>query len=113
VSLAAFDQTLAEDPSINRMIDSAQPFNAIRDNPLLSNPNMSFVVFLNKKDLFEEKLQKTQIAKYFPNFEGNLQDFCFKQVMYRLKLGQEWSSIFLQAVFIARIRPKINILSYY
>lgn len=69
-SLAGYDQKVAEDSSINRMVDSVQLFNAIRDNRLISNPEMSFVVFLNKKDLFGKKVKTSLIVTHFPNFEG-------------------------------------------
>lgn len=33
--------------------------------------NSSIILFLNKKDILEEKVLKSNIADYFPEYEGN------------------------------------------
>ena len=34
--------------------------------------NSSVILFLNKKDLLEEKIQRSDLADYFPEFDGRL-----------------------------------------
>ncbi|KAG8807129.1 hypothetical protein FRC19_006843, partial [Serendipita sp. 401] len=50
-NLAAFDQTLAEDPAMNRLEDSLRMFRSLVSSPILKNVNI--VLFLNKIDLLE------------------------------------------------------------
>ena len=33
--------------------------------------NSSIILFLNKKDILEEKVLKSNIADYFPEYDGN------------------------------------------
>ncbi|KAJ2999237.1 hypothetical protein HDV02_003331 [Globomyces sp. JEL0801] len=67
-SLSCYDQMLVENDQINRMVDAIQLFESLINNPLLSKPN--FVLFLNKKDLFEKKIKKVPITNFFPDFQG-------------------------------------------
>jgi guanine nucleotide-binding protein alpha-1 subunit len=46
VSLSAFDQSLSEDPSVNRMQDSLRSFRELVSSKILKNVNI--IVFLNK-----------------------------------------------------------------
>ncbi|KAJ3105120.1 guanine nucleotide-binding protein subunit alpha [Phlyctochytrium bullatum] len=68
VSIAGYDQVLAEDPSVNRMYDAIALFQSICNNPLLKSVNI--ILFLNKVDLLQKKIQKSPIRRYFPDFEG-------------------------------------------
>lgn len=52
--ISGFDETLAEDPSVNRLEDSILLWKSIVSNPLLQNAQT--VLFLNKFDLFRAKL---------------------------------------------------------
>lgn len=62
-------QRLVEDPRINRVDDSLELFSQIAENPLLKD--VSLVLFLNKIDILERKLQQgIQVSKYFPDYEG-------------------------------------------
>ncbi|KAH9854473.1 G-alpha-domain-containing protein [Lenzites betulinus] len=53
--ISAFDQVLAEDPSVNRLEDSFQLWKSVVENKLLSHVNI--VLFLNKCDLLKKKLE--------------------------------------------------------
>ncbi|KAL9939983.1 hypothetical protein V8E36_000688 [Tilletia maclaganii] len=53
--LSAYNQTLNEDPSINRLWDSLQLFGSIMDSPLMRQA--SVVLFLNKIDVLAQKLR--------------------------------------------------------
>ncbi|KAJ3325462.1 hypothetical protein HDV06_004321 [Boothiomyces sp. JEL0866] len=68
ISLASYDQVMIEDSSKNRMGDSIALFADIVNHPLLFKQN--FVLFMNKKDLFEKKVKSIPIRKYFPEFDG-------------------------------------------
>ncbi|KAL5032165.1 hypothetical protein BDEG_20315 [Batrachochytrium dendrobatidis JEL423] len=66
ISLASYDQVLAEDPTINRMHDALDLFEKICNNPLLKH--IPITLFLNKKDLFEKKLLKSKVKQQFPDY---------------------------------------------
>ena len=68
VSLSEFDKVLLEDNSINRMQDAFDVFKDIVECPYFERTNI--ILFLNKKDLFEEKIKKVDFKKYFPDYEG-------------------------------------------
>jgi hypothetical protein len=68
VSLSCYDQFMEEDPTKNRMNDSVELFTKMHSSEFLRRS--SFILFLNKKDLFEEKLKFVAINKYFTNFQG-------------------------------------------
>uniref|UniRef100_A0A183BZA5 Guanine nucleotide-binding protein subunit alpha n=1 Tax=Globodera pallida TaxID=36090 RepID=A0A183BZA5_GLOPA len=67
VSLSCYDQFMEEDPSINRMKDSIELFRAMFFNQFLIRS--SFILFFNKKDLFEKKLRHVPLHKFYPTFE--------------------------------------------
>ena len=67
VSLSCYDQFLVENSSVNQMHDSLALFEEIVNHPLLSNSN--FILFLNKKDLFEEKMARfNNLRLWFPGY---------------------------------------------
>ena len=68
VGLSAYDQTLAEDEETNRMLESLKLFESICNNPYFSKTSM--ILFLNKKDLFEEKIVKSPLTICFPDYTG-------------------------------------------
>lgn len=57
VSSSAFDQTLVEDRTTNRMQESLNIFNTIANNRCFKS--VSIILFLNKTDLLEEKVRIT------------------------------------------------------
>jgi hypothetical protein len=67
-SLSAYDQMMIENNTKNRMEDSLELFASISNNPLLAK--MQFILLLNKRDLFEEKITKSSIIDYFPDYPG-------------------------------------------
>lgn len=61
----------------NRLVESRDIFDTIINNIIFQQ--VSFILFLNKTDLLEEKLksQETDLSWYFPEFKGdshNLQE---------------------------------------
>ncbi|KAM5274182.1 guanine nucleotide-binding protein subunit alpha-13 isoform 2-T2 [Ctenodactylus gundi] len=69
VSSSEFDQVLMEDRLTNRLTESLNIFETIVNNRVFSN--VSIILFLNKTDLLEEKVQIVSIKDYFPEFEGD------------------------------------------
>ncbi|XP_060521271.1 guanine nucleotide-binding protein G(o) subunit alpha-like [Cylas formicarius] len=70
ISLSGYDMTLIEDPTVNRLEESLNLFGQIVNNPFFREA--SFVLFLNKFDLFREKIVYSQrhLRLYFPDYKG-------------------------------------------
>jgi len=66
-ALSAYDQTLYEDDSMNRMQESLGVFKEVLT--LKTFENTDVILFLNKSDLFEEKLKKSDITAAFPEYQ--------------------------------------------
>uniref|UniRef100_A0A1I7V4D4 Guanine nucleotide-binding protein subunit alpha n=1 Tax=Caenorhabditis tropicalis TaxID=1561998 RepID=A0A1I7V4D4_9PELO len=67
-ALSEYNEVLFEDETTNRMIESMRLFESICNSRWFHNTNI--ILFLNKKDLFEEKIQKENIHKAFPEYRG-------------------------------------------
>lgn len=59
---------LREDPNVNRMEESLSLFKNVINNQYFSN--VPIVLFLNKTDLFKEKVQRIPIKNTFQDFQG-------------------------------------------
>lgn len=70
VALSGYDMTLVEDSNVNRLEESLNLFGQIVNNPFFREA--SFVLFLNKFDLFREKIMYSQrhLRLYFPDYKG-------------------------------------------
>ncbi|XP_071815609.1 guanine nucleotide-binding protein G(i) subunit alpha isoform X3 [Apostichopus japonicus] len=68
VALSAYDLVLAEDEEMNRMHESMKLFDSICNNKWFTET--SIILFLNKKDLFEEKITKSPLTICFPEYTG-------------------------------------------
>lgn len=72
--ISAFDQTLAEDPTVNRVEDSLLLWRAICSNKLLANT--SIVLFLNKTDLLRAKIEAgVKLANYMTSYGDRPNDY--------------------------------------
>ncbi|XP_042905576.1 guanine nucleotide-binding protein G(i) subunit alpha [Parasteatoda tepidariorum] len=69
VALSGYDLVLAEDEEMNRMTESMKLFDSICNNKWFEET--SIILFLNKKDLFEEKITKSPLTLCFPEYTGN------------------------------------------
>uniref|UniRef100_A0A914I3V0 Guanine nucleotide-binding protein G(I) subunit alpha n=1 Tax=Globodera rostochiensis TaxID=31243 RepID=A0A914I3V0_GLORO len=69
VALSEYDMVLAEDDEMNRMIESMKLFDSICNNKWFLNT--SIILFLNKKDLFEEKIRRSPLTLCFPEYTGS------------------------------------------
>ncbi|KAF5900407.1 guanine nucleotide-binding protein subunit alpha-11-like, partial [Clarias magur] len=67
VALSEYDQVLVESDNENRMEESKALFRTIITYPWFQNS--SVILFLNKKDLLEEKISYSHLVDYFPEFD--------------------------------------------
>ena len=72
VALSEYDQFLYESESENRMEESKALFKTIITYRWFQNA--SVILFLNKKDLLEEKIMSSNLADYFPEYNGPQKD---------------------------------------
>jgi guanine nucleotide-binding protein G(i) subunit alpha len=68
VSLSEYDQMLYEDESVNRMQEALTLFDSICNSRWFVKTSM--ILFLNKIDLFAEKLPRSPLGDYFPDYTG-------------------------------------------
>ncbi|OQV11538.1 Guanine nucleotide-binding protein subunit alpha-11 [Hypsibius exemplaris] len=68
VALSEYDQVLVESDNENRMEESKALFRTIVTYPWFQNS--SVILFLNKKDLLEEKIVYSHIVDLFPEFDA-------------------------------------------
>jgi len=66
-ALSAYDQVLFEDETTNRMVEALTLFEEICNSRWFKKT--SIILFLNKNDLFAEKIQKVSLNECFPDFE--------------------------------------------
>mmetsp|Transcript_8622 Transcript_8622/g.12503 ORF Transcript_8622/g.12503 Transcript_8622/m.12503 type:complete len:430 (+) Transcript_8622:390-1679(+) len=74
-ALSEYDQTLAEAKRTNRMVEALELFRSVCNNRAFANT--SIMLFLNKKDIFAEKIHYSDIATQRPFFDyaGPPKDF--------------------------------------
>uniref|UniRef100_A0A8D8XBC0 Guanine nucleotide-binding protein subunit alpha n=1 Tax=Cacopsylla melanoneura TaxID=428564 RepID=A0A8D8XBC0_9HEMI len=97
VALSEYDQILFESENENRMEESKALFKTIITYPWFQHS--SVILFLNKKDLLEEKIMYSHLVDYFPEYDDKLSPkwdfsvtirqlfFCRKarRVIYRIR----------------------------
>jgi len=71
-SLAEYNMCLVEDAKVNRLEESIALFVTIIKNPWLRQSSM--ILFLNKKDIFDEKIQYFDLKDHFPDYNGKFCD---------------------------------------
>jgi len=68
-ALSCYDQVLREDRTVNRMVETLELFEDVANSPYFNKTKI--ILFLNKKDLFAEKLQRgIDLALLFPGYTG-------------------------------------------
>uniref|UniRef100_A0A1I8EL33 Guanine nucleotide-binding protein G(I) subunit alpha n=1 Tax=Wuchereria bancrofti TaxID=6293 RepID=A0A1I8EL33_WUCBA len=68
VAMSEYDMKLAEDDEMNRMVESMKLFDSICNNKWFTDT--SIILFLNKKDLFEEKIRKSPCDPHKSSVSG-------------------------------------------
>ncbi|CAB3398326.1 unnamed protein product [Caenorhabditis bovis] len=67
-ALSEYDEVLFEDETTNRMVESMRLFESICNSRWFNNT--SIILFLNKKDLFAEKIKRVNITTAFLDYRG-------------------------------------------
>jgi GTPase SAR1 family protein len=72
VALNEYDEKLFEDNQVNRMTEALLLFKEVCNNKFFNDPKdpTSMILFLNKNDLFKEKIKKVPLKKLFPDYKG-------------------------------------------
>eukprot|EP01084_Bolivina_argentea_P319548 554243_1 len=76
VSLSCYDEVMFEDEAVNSIVDSITLFENICNNEYFTKTSM--ILFLNKKDLFAEKLDQNReitLCKEFDDYSGDPASF--------------------------------------
>lgn len=68
VSLSEYDLKLYEDETVNRMHESIMLFDEICNCQWFNDT--SFILFLNKSDIFRQKIKDTSLDVCFPDYKG-------------------------------------------
>ncbi|KAI9684365.1 MAG: Guanine nucleotide-binding protein alpha-2 subunit [Trizodia sp. TS-e1964] len=68
VALSEYDQVLLEESSQNRMMESLVLFDSVVNSRWFQRT--SIILFLNKVDLFKQKLGRSPLANNFPDYSG-------------------------------------------
>lgn len=68
-AISAYDQVLYEDETTNRMAEALDLFEEITNSEWFEKTSM--ILFLNKRDLFAEKIEKVPLKDYFPEYTGS------------------------------------------
>jgi GTPase SAR1 family protein len=90
-AISEYDQTVYEDNTTNRVQEALHLFGDICGNEVFKETPI--ILFLNKKDLFQEKLKKAPLKDFFPEYKGeeNFEEACefMKQLFVSLNKVQD------------------------
>jgi len=68
-AISEYDQVIVEDEKTNRVIEALNLFEEIATSPYFKETSM--ILFLNKRDLFQEKVKVVKIKNYFEQYKGD------------------------------------------
>jgi len=68
VGISEYDQVIREDGKTNRLHESLDVFTSVCQNEWLAGKPI--ILFLNKKDIFAEKIKRTNLNVCFPDYNG-------------------------------------------
>ena len=71
-AISEYDQVLLEDGETNRLLESRNLFIEVLKQKAFHNTDI--ILFLNKKDLFEEKIKSGTFKKYITQYGGSPED---------------------------------------
>jgi len=85
VGLDQYDQVMMEDGVTNRLRDSLDLFEEMCSSPWFKNS--SFLLFLNKSDLFKTKIKQIPLTVCFRGYQGDPHDYdqCSKYIIRRFQ----------------------------
>jgi guanine nucleotide-binding protein subunit alpha len=85
VDLGCYDQVLLEDSSQNEMMEQLLLFDSIVNS--LWFRRTSIILFLNNVDIFKEKLSRSPLNHYFPDYSGgNDVNRAAKYILWRFNM---------------------------
>jgi len=91
VALSEYDLTLIEDQEMNRMWESLKLFDSICSSKWFTQT--SIILFLNKKDLFADKINKSPLTICFPEYTGaNTYDEAGQYIRERFEQSKKGSA---------------------
>ncbi|CAH1787847.1 unnamed protein product [Owenia fusiformis] len=96
-AMSAYNQVLREDATINRMKESLMLFSSITNSGYFKTTEL--ILFLNKKDIFEQKISQFKLSEYFPNYRGGNN---FKE-----------AAAFIRDLFEGNLPPKKLVYTHY
>jgi len=67
-ALSEYDQVLEEDETVNRMMEALKLFDVVCNNRHFMRTAM--ILFLNKRDLFEDKIKTVPLSHCFADYKG-------------------------------------------
>jgi len=67
-ALSAYDQVLYEDDNTGHMVEALELFEEVTNSEWFHKTSM--ILFLNKKDLFADKLKKVPLQNFYPLYAG-------------------------------------------
>ena len=68
VAISEYDQKLMEDSKVNRMTETMELFEELINSVWFRN--VAIICFLNKTDLFREKIKVKPLKDHFPDYDG-------------------------------------------
>jgi hypothetical protein len=68
VAISGYDSCLVEDKDSNQMHEALMLFDSICNSAWFTNTSM--ILFLNKVDIFANKIRHSPVSKYFPDYKG-------------------------------------------
>jgi hypothetical protein len=68
-AISEYDQVLYEDENTNRMVEALNLFEEICNSRWFRET--SIILFLNKRDIFSEKVAKVPLTVCFPDYDGD------------------------------------------
>ncbi|CAG8472407.1 4337_t:CDS:10 [Funneliformis caledonium] len=72
VAISGYDQCLVEDKDANQMQEALMLFDSICNSQWFVNTSM--ILFLNKIDIFREKIKNSSVKKYFPDYTDMIEN---------------------------------------
>ncbi|OZJ02872.1 hypothetical protein BZG36_03799 [Bifiguratus adelaidae] len=81
VAISGYDQCLVEDKDANQMQEALMLYDSICNSQWFINTSM--ILFLNKIDIFREKIHYSPVSRYFPDYTGPNDDLHQTRAYFR------------------------------
>ncbi|KAJ6451199.1 heterotrimeric G protein alpha subunit 4 [Mycena sanguinolenta] len=86
VSLSGYDQCLVEDRDANQMQDAMTIWDSICHSQWFKQT--SIILFLNKNDIFQQKVMTSDIKNFFPDFDGEPRSVTAGHTYFKKRFGR-------------------------